>query len=40
MEKLQERDGLENTFLYERKISKWFLKKYDQGRGMFMREEY
>ena len=37
--KAKERDGLENTFMNERIILKWFLKQYDQGRGMFIRTE-
>jgi hypothetical protein len=37
LEKLQERDCLENTVMNERTIFKWIFKEYDQGRGMFIR---
>jgi len=37
MEKLKERDCLENTVMNGSIILKWFLKKCDQGRGMFIR---
>jgi len=36
LEKLKERDCLENTVMNESIIMKWFLKKYDQGRGVFI----
>jgi len=37
LEKIQERDCLENTVMNERIIFKWIFKEYDQGRGMFIR---
>jgi hypothetical protein len=37
--KAKERDGLENTFMNERIILKWFLKQCCQGRGTFIRTE-
>lgn len=39
LEMLQERDDLENTFMNERIILKWFLNKYEHGRRMFIRSE-
>jgi len=33
LEKLQEKDGLGNTFMNGSILLKWFLKQYDHGRG-------
>jgi hypothetical protein len=37
LEKLNERESLENTGMNEKTIFKWILQKYGQGRGMFIR---
>jgi len=37
LEKLKDRDSLENTFMNERIIFKWYLTKNDQGSVMFFR---
>ena len=37
LEKLNERDYLENAGMKESKIFRFMLKKYDEGNGMFIR---